>query len=263
MEIELVYLLKAVLLPPGANFTGVMLGAFLQKRWPRLAKTLIGFSLALLLVLSLPMGASYLARTVETVPALDLTQFDADSANGWGGDVAQREIAIVVVGAGRYRDAPEYDGDTVSATALMRARYAARLYNETGFPILVSGGSVFEGRASEAMVMGEVLIREFGVRVRWLETRSRNTAGNAEYSAKMLQRENINRVVLVTSAIHMRRTANAFENVGFEVYPAPTAFRQGSSGPGWLVWLPSADALQLSATALHEHLGMLWYLLRY
>lgn len=33
--------------------------------------------------------------------------------------------AIVVLGAGRYLDAPEYDGDTAAAGSLERVRYAA------------------------------------------------------------------------------------------------------------------------------------------
>ncbi len=50
----------------------------------------------------------------------------------------------MVLGGGRYRDAPEYGNDTVGEYTLVRLRYAAKLHRETGFPLLVTGGRPME-----------------------------------------------------------------------------------------------------------------------
>ena len=45
-----------------------------------------------------------------------------------------------MLGGGVDYGAPEYGGNTVVSSTLVRLRYAARLYRATGKPVLVSGG---------------------------------------------------------------------------------------------------------------------------
>ena len=54
---------------------------------------------------------------------------------------------------------------------------------QTGLPILATGGSVMGNTVPEAVLMKEALELEYGVKVRWVEDRSRNTLENALYSA--------------------------------------------------------------------------------
>ena len=68
----------------------------------------------------------------------------------------------------------------------------------------------------------------------------------------------VHRILLVTSAWHMRRAARDFERQGFTVIPAPADFRSLDSGTGIGRWLPGAEALALSQVALKEYLGY-WY----
>jgi len=61
-------------------------------------------------------------------------------------------VAIVVLGADRRRDAPEYGGDTIGGFGLERLRYAAWLHKKTGLPVLVSGdGSTQDEVVPEAI----------------------------------------------------------------------------------------------------------------
>jgi uncharacterized SAM-binding protein YcdF (DUF218 family) len=115
--------LAAFLLPPANGLLLIGLGWLLWHRRPRLARGLVGGGTLLLLVLSLPAVGDAMLRTLE-----------GDGANAQAPRQAQ---AIVVLGGGRYRGAPEYGGDTVSAMTLPRLRYAARLQRETGLPLLV------------------------------------------------------------------------------------------------------------------------------
>jgi uncharacterized SAM-binding protein YcdF (DUF218 family) len=256
----------ALLLPPALNLLLALLALALRRRARRLALALVAVSFASLHLLSTPWVAGTLARALEHHPALDL---ESDAASG-----AQ---AIVLLAGGRDTKAPEYGGvDSVSPRSLVRLRYAAWLHRRTGLPLLVSGGTVRGERKPEAELIAQVLSEELGVEPRWRETGSRNTAENATYSAALLERDGIERALLVTHASHMARAVSSFARAGLVVVPAPTAFLSAppdasssappdasSSAPAVFDWLPSAGALRVTSIVLHEHLGMLWYRLRY
>jgi len=104
--------------------------------------------------------------------------------------------------------------------------------------------------------MRDALERDFGVKVRWVEDRSYDTAQNASKSAPILARAGIDRVLLVSHAMHLRRARDAFERHGLEVIPAPTAYF-GRTEFTLLHLLPSAGALRNSYFVLHEALGVL------
>lgn len=233
----------AVLLPPFNGLLLAGLGWALWHRRPRLARGLVGAGLALLAVLALPAVGDAMLRSLEGEPiaASDLRQAQA----------------IVVLGGGRYREAPEYGGDTVSDATLVRVRYAAKLQRATGLPLLVSGGKPDGDGPSEAETMRRVLTDEFGTPVRWAEGESDNTRDNALHSARLLKRDGVTRVALVTHAWHMPRAVRAFSAAGLAVSPAPTFFHREPLTP--LDFLPQAKGLNRSRDAMHEWIGMLWY----
>ena len=87
------------------------------------------------------------------------------------------------------------------------------------------------------------------------ENKSRNSHQNAVYTADMLKKLGINKILLVTSAFHMRRSEALFNSQGLEVIPAPTDY-QRLVGPVTMPgWLPSVSDLWQSTHALHEILG--------
>lgn len=252
MDVLLAKVAAALILPPGGNIVAGILGLALLRRARFVAVLLLALSVGSLLVLSIPIVGDALMSSVETY-----------SPRPPGAVVADEVGAIVVLGGGRNKNAAEYGGETVSYKTLERLRYAARLHRETGLPILASGGRVFNEPASEAALMQDVLVDELGVGVRWLEERSRNTAENARFTAEVLGTEGVTAVILVTHALHMPRASEAFEEAGIRVYAAPTGYITGTGGRGVFDWLPSMDGLGKSTTALHEHLGTLWYRIRY
>ena len=144
----------------------------------------------------------------------------------------------------------------------MRLRYGAILHRELNLPVLVTGGSVHGDGVGEATLMAEVLKTEFSITPRWVESKSKNTAQNAFFSAELL---GARKVILVTNALHMLRAVRAFERAGVDVIAAPVA----SVGPGkeyvfsYRHFLPSEKALVVSHDALHEWIGSIWYSLRY
>lgn len=242
---HLTNMLAAFLQPPGSLILLMLGGLVLYRARPYIARLILAGSLAGLYLASMPVVADFLLRRWEAPPA------------GMTADAAQ---AIVVLGGGRYRGAPEYGGDTVSSATLVRLRYAARLQRMTGYPVLVSGGSP-EGGIDEAQTMRQVLEHDFAVPVRWAESGSDDTWQNARLSRRMLQSEGIETILLVTHASHMPRARLAFEQSGFRVIPAPTA-HTGNKPLSMRDFLPDARALRLSSLFCHEIIGMFWYRLR-
>jgi len=238
------------LIPPGSLLVLLLAALALGRRRPRLAQALVLAACLALYALSIPYVSNSLLQLLEPGPADPL----ADKTGQ----------AIVVLGAGTYRGAPEYGGDTVNSLALMRLRYAAHLYRSLKAPLLVSGGAPGGDYTPEAVSMKEVLEREFQVPVTWVEAASASTLENARGSFQVLNAAGIRRIYLVTHAWHMPRSRYAFESAGFDVIPAPTHFvtHAARSRATVLDFVPNASSLQYSAWFFHEVIGIGWYHLR-
>jgi uncharacterized SAM-binding protein YcdF (DUF218 family) len=233
-------LLTALVLPPTGPLLLAIAGALMWRRRPRLGGVALWTGLLTLLALSFSPVSYLLLRLANDSPPLQLE--DARTAR-----------AVVIPGGGLRRAAPEYGGDTLGAITLERVRYGARVARATGLPVLVSGGAPWEG-ATEAAVMRAALEQEFGVPVRWAEDRSRNTHENAQFSAEILKRDGIGRVVLVGHGFDIRRSQAEFAAAGLDVVPAPTSL------PSFVVsspldFVPGMGALQGSRFALYELLA--------
>lgn len=225
------------------------LGLTLLRR--RLGRALLISGVAVLYLLATPFVSARLLRLAEA--PLEISP----SA------LAQSPQAIVILSAGAYRWAPEYEGDTVDALTLERIRYGARLQRRTGLPILVTGGRPHDFAQSIAESMQQALVEDFGVPVRWVEGQARTTHENAERSAAVLRAEGIDTIYLVTHAVHMRRAQEAFERAGLTVVPAATVFSSSDTEVSLRELVPRTTTLVRSSYALHELIGRLWYRLIY
>lgn len=239
-------LIKAVALPPTGLLLVALGGLAVSARRPRLGRAIAAGAIAALLILSMPVTADLLTRFVDTSPALDIAR-------------ARQAQAVVILGGGMRRAAPEYGGDTVGTLTLERVRYGARVARLTGLPVLVTGGTVLAG-TPEAQLMRRVFEEEFGVTVRWVENRSRTTRENAEMSAAMLRREGIDRIVLVAHDVDMRRAIAEFAGQGLTVIGAPTG-KRGDLPYVALDFVPSMRGLVETHYATYEIVGNLVYAL--
>lgn len=158
-----------------------------------------------------------------------------------------------------------------------RIIYAAWLYQQGAAPyVLASGGVVgVDGPALQpgAEAMGQLLgVMGVPPDVIWLEPRSRNTYENAVETKKLLEPKGINRIILVTSALHMPRARAIFAKQGFDVIPAPTDYTVTEAA--WNYYLtpepaiqvfnlfPTTDALHTTMSAIREYAGIVVYRLR-
>lgn len=248
-------ILQQLILPPGGFIFLSLCGLMLMRRHQRTGLYMAVSGLILVLLASLPVTATMLLSALEPETALIETL---------PGSSEIPPQAIVILGAGRHYDTPEFGSDTPNAKALERIRYGVWLARRTLLPVLVTGGLGDDKHLSEAQMMKQIIEDEFALPVHWVEEQSRTTYENAKYSAEILKAQGIESIYLVTHALHMKRSVMSFEKFGFFVHPAPTAFESHSKRPlRWQAFLPSAKALNRTTQVFHEWVGLLWYRLRY
>ena len=207
-------ILSALILPPTSLILLALFGIYLSRKHPRTGHTLAALSLTALLILSLPITGNALLHRLETEPPITKAQLK---------DIQ----AIVILGGGKNNNAPEYGGiDTINKWTLERLRYGAHLQQQTGKPILVTGGKPYGGRP-EADAMAESLKQDFHAKTIWVEDQSNDTAENAAYSAKVLKQHGVTRIALISQAWHLPRTKTLFEQEGITVTLAGTGYATG------------------------------------
>ena len=210
----------------------------------RVVRALAAFGSVWLLIWSLPVVSHALRAQLEDAYPAQATD-----------QVAQAQ-AVVVLGGG-IRPAERSGQMPDIGRAADRVWLAARLYKAAKAPmVLVSGGSdraVFF--TSEAQAMRELLV-DMGVpdAAMLLEEDSRNTKQNALFSARLLRSRGVQKILLVTSALHMPRARALFEAQGLDVVPVP-ADHEARHHFALVDWLPDADALDGSARAMKELVG--------
>lgn len=241
MFITLKLLLGILLLPPAGPLLLAGSGCWLLARrrtgaeGAKAALALAVTGLVALWLLSTPVIADVLTRLAERYPPLDLTR-------------PVRGEAIVILGGGTARTAPEYGGAAAGLGLLERVSYGAYVARRTGLPVLVSGS------AREALAMRATLSRDFGITARWVNGASRDTFDDAQLSARLLKADGIERIVLVTSSNHEWRAAHEFMSTGLAVEPAPVHV-WAPAARELRDFLPDAVGLLRSSEALHEIVG--------
>ena len=242
-------LLPLFVLPLGVSLILVALGLARQRR--RLAWA----GVAVLFVCSNPLVGHFLMRSTE----------------GWterrtAADVAPGD-AIVVLSAGR--SLPPGPGKVSDWHDANRFFGGIELALAGKAPLLVFTGASFSSEPG-VLTEGELLATEARARGvapdRIVVTPLvLNTDDEAREVAAVLRTRQMQtpRVLLVTSAFHMRRARMLFEQRGITVDPFPVSF--GSSDQKTITlfsFLPSVSALTKSQTALRELYGRAFYWLR-
>jgi uncharacterized SAM-binding protein YcdF (DUF218 family) len=258
------FLLLSKLLPVlvyPASLAGLLLLAAVLVRSPKRRKQLLIAAGLVLWVLGNGWVAEGLVRSLEWryLPQQDYPQ--ADAIVILGGVTAPVEFPrdMVEVGSG---------GD--------RVLYGAALFKRGLAPVIVlTGGNLpwTDSTSDSTQEMAELLaLMDVPGSAILTESRSANTYENAIFTRELLEPLGMDRILLVTSALHMPRSVPLFENAGFVVIPAPTDYNVTRS-PGtrslvetwpdlFLGLFPNAGALSATAAVMKEYIGIAVYWLR-
>lgn len=210
------------------------------------------------------LTAPWLLLTVISLPAISHMAFGALEWRYAPLSQLPRDSQAIIVLSGGLLPADEYQLQPMLAEdSLVRCLHAAELYRASGpCPIVLSGGIVRkeDGPKPLAELMREFMIRQGAAPDDLIvEDRSTTTYENAVECRKLLGECGIDRITLVTEAVHMHRAARCFSKVGFEVMPAPCRFRASRYEHELQTYLPSAGAARGMQTVVHEWLGLAWY----
>lgn len=242
------------LLPVGIILLLVLAGVLLHRR------ALIWVGIALFWLNSTPLVSHLMIRTMER-SAVRSSAIDALTAEAIVVLSGGRVMAPGVAAISEWGDANRFFG-------------GVELFNAGKAPLLVFTGGRLPWESKRARLEGEILseyAKMLGVPVECVVTTGvvQNTAEEASAVAKLLanrrmkfekQRPTTTRVLLVTSAFHMARAQQLFEDVGLNVIPFPVNFQVSAGGSLSVIdFLPSAGALSQSEMAWREMYGRLFY----
>lgn len=225
----------------------VLVGLAAWRRRPRLAGVLAGAALLLFLLVGCGPIPRWLLTRLQR-------PYGAASQQSWGA-----RNAIVLLGFGT--ELPQAGGaPQPSILAYGRIVRAAELYHECKAAgrqclLLVSGGDSQQHDVTEAKVYGAVL-RRLGIPVQdlMLEARSSSTWQNAQFSRPLLQAWAPQRVFLVSSGFHLRRSLLYFAHFG--IHPVPVS---GGELRARMSWWPLSWNVAVCDIALHEYAGIARY----
>ena len=173
------------------------------------------------------------------------------------------DVAIVMGGSTGMFDSRA--NRIVYSQSVDRLMQAVQLYRmQKVKKILLSGGSGFVTmpQLKEAMFLKQTLLQMNIPEIDIItETESRNTYENALYTSQILKTwKHGNRFLLITSAIHMRRSHACFTKQGLTVTAFPVDKRSGFDvfTPDRII-IPNAWSIIQWEALIHEWLGFLSY----
>ncbi len=245
----------------------LFLGKFLSRLLSPLPLALAAIALAALLLvrgsrratLGL-LGITFVGLWLASTPALVNRLVGALEGRHPGPPLASVEPADAILllgGATEPALPPREFPELVEAGD--RVVYSARLFRAGKAPFVVASGGSYETPAL-AELLGVLGVPEHAI-VR--EERSANTWGNCVEAKTLLDARGAHDVLLVTSALHMRRAFATCRAAGLSVRPAPTDYWVAADEPkSALDWVPDAEALMLTQLVLRELLGYEVYRMR-
>lgn len=170
----------------------------------------------------------------------------------------QEKGAIVILGGGIIPETPRKGSGELSDSAMKRVYEGFLLYKNLQLPIVVTGGKPLGTEIPEAQIMKEELLK-MGVQPNgiFVEPLAKNTKQNVEFTLKLLEDNEVQRIYLVTSAIHLTRAMNYFKTyTNIDVVPVPTDYKVSREELKWYDFLPDMRFLEATSSAWHEYLGL-------
>ncbi|WP_243358786.1 YdcF family protein [Fundidesulfovibrio terrae] len=223
--------------------------SFVPRR-ARAGRMLCLAGLVLLLAQSMPVFSNEILRRLEYEYKPILTQADIPQGVKW---------VVVLSSYAASDDRTPLTSQNYDATMHRLVEGVLLLKRIPGAKLLISGG-VLDGQVAAAEIMAK-LARELGVPEGEivLETKSLDTEDQAVAVAKMVNGE---KMLLVTSAVHMPRSMLLFRKYGMDPVAAPTHFTSSGAPFSFTMFLPTPYGMEKSYECAHELLGIAWVYLK-
>ncbi len=240
-----------IIFPPSVFILILIAALFFIRRHKGKAAMLIAADIVLMYALA-----------IEPVKNLVLAPLE-NYAHPVTAEAAKGSDLVVILGGGTVENSPEEGEDgSLTGDSFKRAFYGLRIAEQYRIPVLYSGGRLYDGRdKGEAEIAVRLLSKYNHSKIPlYKETLSRTTFENAAY---VREKFNPRKVILVTSAYHMKRSLFIFRRTGIECVPAPTDYKIDSWSFNVTSWIPKSYEMDCIYKGLKEHAGLLYYRIRY
>ena len=245
--------LKQFFSPLGLVALLLFVTLFLIKKHTKTAIWFVLISVVIIGVLGNPIFATFFTRSLEWrhMPVSADTQAEA----------------IVLLAQGTLpADTPRQRVEVQDQAD--RVIYAATLYQQQAAPLIIVSGSYSQANSARTLLL------ELGVPAEAIimQEHSSNMPSDVALTAPILVLQNVQHILLVTSALQMDRAYFVFRQLDIEVTPAPTDYhvtlQDWQSLTAWQ-WrdvinkvMPTSQALNQSAAVLWEYVGLAFYRLQ-
>lgn len=235
-------------------FTWIAAGiiyALITKIPQRKQKAII-FSCAIFLIFSNEFLAEEALRTLE----IENSNFKEDE---------QYDVGIILGGMIRYDAQNDRVIFNQNVDRLLQPMILQRQGKIKKLLISAGSGDINHPEIKEAILLRRVASElGFDTNDVWIESNSRNTRENAAFSKEILQQKfknyNEQKILLITSATHMKRSLGCFEKVGIKAIPYGTAKLSGPRDIHFKkLFIPNVFAIHAWEIFFHETFGIWTY----
>ncbi len=248
MSFPLAKTVLLLVLPPAGPLISMALGFLLIRLSRCLGRLLIAAGFVSFYLLSIAPVSDALLKPLET------------AAPPWKDEKGKAD-AIVVLGGGTgdlsWLELPAEP----SCFSLQRVAKGIMVYRVLHLPLVLVGGngdpSMMGPPDADAMARSA---RALGVPSKdiVIENKSRNTLEGARSLKSVIRGK---RIILVTSAYHMKRATALFKKQGFDVIPSPAGYLREQKKLSLYSFVPGHENLTASSIALSEYAGLFVYAL--
>lgn len=235
-----------VIVPPASLLIIIAAGFLIITVCRRAGRIMIASGFLLLYLLSIGPVSHALLRPLETyAPPFKDRTVKAD--------------AIVVLGGGVTDLSWTGQPSVPSNASLARLIKGIELYRKLRIPLVLVGGN---GDPSRKVIPDADAMKQeataLGVPSRdvIIENKSRDTIEGARALNQVIKGK---RIILVTSAFHLKRSDAMFKKAGFETIPVPTDYLSEEKKNSFRSFIPHAGSLYASSAACREYLSLSWY----
>ncbi len=242
--------------------TLLVAAALLLSRKPKLQRCLLIAVLGVLLIGGNRWTTAFLIRSLEQQTPVS-------------GELPEADAIVVLGGGTEPLQAPRQMVELNSAGD--RVVYAGKLWKDGKAPVILASGGAIEWMGRRGMTPAEesvaiLRLMEIPADRILIQDQSLTTYDESVLDQKLLAQRGMNKVLLVTSAMHMPRAAALFRAQGLEVIPAPTDYK--ISAVYWedllhpsletllIGFIPSGDEIGLFSVGLKEYIGLWVYKMR-
>ena len=144
--------------------------------------------------------------------------------------------------------------------SMQRLMHAYLLHRQTGIPIVVTGGDIGKNEDITNLAdKAEDFLEVLGVKSTNILTIG--TGNNTKQEAQAIYEAGFDKITLVTTAIHMPRAVNEFEQLGIDVLASPADHLSNINTKPMFDW-PNAISLRRTERVIYEYIGLMYQKLK-